>query len=97
MTASRFGPLMTVAISFFLAELGDKTMLATVTIASQQRSFVAVWIGSSLGMVIADGLAIIVGKMLGRKLPEKGIKFGAALIFFASGIYTLVEALMHRQ
>jgi len=97
LTASRFGPLMTVAISFFLAELGDKTMLATVTIASQQRSFIGVWIGSSLGMVIADGLAIVVGKILGRKLPEKEIKFGAALIFFASGLYTLIEAFMHRQ
>lgn len=93
---TRFGPLLTVGITFFLAELGDKTMLATITIASQQQSFIGVWIGSTLGMVIADGLAIIVGKVLGKKLPEKLIKFGAALIFILSGVFTLAEAWAHR-
>jgi len=51
-----------VAIAFFLAELGDKTMLATVTIAGQQQDFAGVWLGSTIGMVVADGLAIIVGQ-----------------------------------
>lgn len=60
----RFGPLLTVATTFFLAELGDKTMLMTITIASQYQSFVPVWLGSSVGMVAADGLAIIVGKVM---------------------------------
>lgn len=87
----RFGPLLTVAIAFFLAELGDKTMLATVTIASQQQDFVGVWIGSTVGMVIADGLAIIVGKVLGKQLPEKTIKYGAAAIFIVTGVVTLAE------
>lgn len=91
----RIGPLMTVATTFFLAELGDKTMLATVTIASQQKSFVEVWLGSTLGMVIADGLAIIAGKVLGKRLPERLIKYGAALIFIASGLFTLWEAFKH--
>jgi putative Ca2+/H+ antiporter (TMEM165/GDT1 family) len=93
---NRFGPLLTVAVTFFLAELGDKTMLATITIASQQRNFVGVWLGSTVGMVIADGLAIIVGKVLGKRLPEKIIKYGAALIFVASGVFTIVEAFIHR-
>lgn len=93
---SRFGPLLTVGVTFFIAELGDKTMLATVTIASQQQSFVGVWLGSTLGMVLADGLAIIVGKVIGKQLPEKLIKYGAALIFLASGVYTLVEAFRHQ-
>ena len=88
----KFGPFLTVAVTFFLAELGDKTMLATVTIASQQDSFVGVWIGSTLGMVVADGIAIVVGKILGKKLPEKLIKYGAAGIFVVSGVYTLVGA-----
>src|SRR5262249_3392118 len=66
----RVGPMLTVATTFFLAELGDKTMLATVTIASQQHDFVGVWLGSTVGMVIADGLAILLGKVLGRQLPE---------------------------
>jgi putative Ca2+/H+ antiporter (TMEM165/GDT1 family) len=89
---SRFGPFLTVAIAFFVAELGDKTMLMTITIASQQQSFIAVWLGSSLGMVLADGIAIAVGKLLGQNLPERVIKYGAAVIFFASGLYTIFEA-----
>ncbi|MDQ2870766.1 MAG: TMEM165/GDT1 family protein [Acidobacteriota bacterium] len=92
----RFGPFLTVATTFFLAELGDKTMLATVTIASQQSSFLGVWLGSSLGMVLADGLAIIVGQVMGKRLPHKLIQYGAALIFLASGVFTLVQAFRHR-
>jgi len=88
----RFGPLMTVGTTFFLAELGDKTMLMTVTLASQHHSFVPVWIGSSLGMVVADGLAIIVGKVLGARLPEKLIKYGAAAVFLITGVVTLIGA-----
>ena len=89
---SRFGPLLTVGIAFFLAELGDKTMLMTITIASQQQSFVAVWLGSTVGMVLADGIAIVVGKVLGKQLPEKLVKYGAAVVFFVSGVYTIYEA-----
>jgi len=92
----RFGPLMTVAVTFFLAELGDKTMLATVTIASQQRNFVGVWLGSTLGMVVADGLAIIIGKVMGKRLPKRLIKYGAAVVFLGSGVFTLIEAFRAR-
>src|SRR6267143_3550042 len=72
---ARFGPLLTVGITFFLAELGDKTMLTTMTLASQYPSFLGVWLGSTLGMVVADGLAILVGKLLGKRLPERLIKY----------------------
>jgi putative Ca2+/H+ antiporter (TMEM165/GDT1 family) len=89
-----FGPLMTVAVTFFLAELGDKTMLATVTIASQQQSFIPVWLGSTVGMVIADGLAVVVGMVLGKRLPERIIQIGAAIIFIGSGVFTLVEVFL---
>ncbi|MEO8605528.1 MAG: TMEM165/GDT1 family protein [bacterium] len=90
----RFGPLLTVAVAFFLAELGDKTMLMTVTIASQQNSFIRVWLGSTLGMVVADGLAIVVGRVLGAKLPERMIKYGAAAVFLLTGVATLAKALL---
>ena len=66
-------------------------MLATVTIAGQQQSFVGVWLGSTLGMVLADGIAIVVGKALGRRLPERPIKYGAALVFIVSGMVTLAQ------
>jgi len=87
-----FGPFLTVATTFFLAELGDKTMLMTITIASQEKSFVAVWLGSTVGMVLADGIAIIVGMVMGNNLPEKLIKYGATAVFIISGLYTLYQA-----
>jgi len=89
---SVFGPLLTVALTFFIAELGDKTMLATITIASEQNDFYGVWIGSTIGMVLADGLAIIAGKVMGKNLPETLIKYVGAAIFLISGIVTLWEA-----
>ena len=90
--ASRFGPFLTVAIAFFLAELGDKTMLVTITVASEQKDFVPVWLGSTIGMVIADGLAIVIGLVMGKKLPEKAIRYGSTAIFLVSGLFTLYQA-----
>jgi len=73
-----------VSIAFFLAELGDKTMLATITLATTEGWF-GTWVGSTLGMVAADALAIAFGAVLGRKLPEKAVRIGAAVLFFAFG------------
>ena len=84
-----WGPFFTVAVTFFLAELGDKTMLATVAIASQERSFIGVWLGSTVGMVTADGLAVVVGHGLGKRLPEKMIQRVAAALFFISGLWLM--------
>ena len=89
----RFGPFLTVAVTFFIAELGDKTMLTTITIASQQQSFIGVWLGSTLGMVVADGLAIIVGKVMGKRIPERAVKIIAAMVFFAAGLWTIAAAI----
>ena len=83
-------PFLIVTITFFLAELGDKTMLGTVTLAASYP-WVPVWIGSTLGMVLSDGLAIWVGHALGKKLPEQAIKIGAASIFFVFGFYYVVK------
>lgn len=77
---------------FFLAELGDKTMLATITLATSEGLF-GVWLGSTLGMVAADALAILVGRQLGARLPERTIKIGAAIAFFAFAAILLIEAL----
>ena len=81
-----------VAIAFFLAELGDKTMLATVTLATTEGWF-GTWLGSTLGMVAADALAIGVGALLGKALPEKVIRIGAAVLFFVFGAWLLVEGI----
>jgi putative Ca2+/H+ antiporter (TMEM165/GDT1 family) len=89
----KFGPVVTVALAFFLAELGDKTQLATVSLAAEYRSFLGVWAGSTAGMVFADGLAIILGVIAGKKLPEKVIKYISASIFVIFGFFILLEAL----
>ncbi len=84
--------LLSVGTVFFLAELGDKTMLATVTLATRE-GVVGTWLGSTLGMVAADALAIVVGRVLGSRLPERAIKIGAAAAFFVFAALLGVEAL----
>lgn len=83
-------PFWLVASTFFLAELGDKTMLSTVTLAAT-HPVVPVWIGSTVGMVLSDGLAIIVGQVLGKRLPERAIQVGASCIFFGFGVWSMVQ------
>lgn len=88
-TGSAFLAVMS---AFFLAELGDKTMLATVTLAAE-HDWVGVWIGSTVGMVAADALAIVVGALLGKHLPEAVVRIGAAVLFFAFGAWLLLDGL----
>ena len=84
--------LITVGVAFFLAELGDKTMLATITLATK-NGLVGTWIGSTLGMVAADALAIIVGQQMGARLPARVIKIGAAVTFVIFGVLLIFEGL----
>ncbi len=84
--------LLAVSAAFFLAELGDKTMLATITLAVREDWF-GTWIGSTVGMVAADALAIVVGALLGRHLPERLIRYGAAVAFAVFGVLLIVEGL----
>lgn len=86
-TASAF---WAVGGAFFLAELGDKTMLATITLATQHGWF-GTWLGSTIGMVAADALAILVGRLLGKHLPDRVIKYGAAALFAIFGVWLIVE------
>jgi Ca2+/H+ antiporter, TMEM165/GDT1 family len=85
--------ILAVGGAFFMAELGDKTMLATITLATE-HGWVGTWIGSTAGMVAADALAILVGRLLGRHLPEKIIKYGAAVLFAIFGIWLIAEAII---
>lgn len=84
--------LLAVGVAFFLAELGDKTMLATITLAVREDWF-GTWVGSTVGMVAADALAIGVGALLGRNLPEKVITYGAASAFALFGAVLIAQGL----
>ncbi len=81
-------PFWLVFSTFFIAELGDKTMLSAFSLATTYP-FMAVWIGSTFGMVLSDGLAIVVGKALGKRLPENMLKIVAAVVFFVFGALSM--------
>jgi len=87
-----FGTFGVVGASFFVSELGDKTQLATVTLASDRPELVGVWLGSTLGMVAADALAIGVGIVAGQRLPQRTVAVGAAILFCGFGIAALAKA-----
>ncbi len=91
-----FSPFWTVAIAFFIAEMGDKTQLATVALAAKYQTVLPVWIGTTTGMMIADAVGIGVGIVLGKRIPERVVKWGAAAIFIFFGFYGLHENLPSR-
>ena len=84
--------LLTIGTAFFLAELGDKTMLATITLATREEA-IGTWLGSTAGMIAADGIAIAVGRWLGTRLPERMIRYVAAALFVLFGVLLIAEGL----
>jgi putative Ca2+/H+ antiporter (TMEM165/GDT1 family) len=82
--------LMAVVSSYALAELGDKTMLATMALASD-HNWAGVWVGATLAMVLADGLAIAAGALLHRRLPERLVRAVASLLFVLFGLWLLLD------
>lgn len=87
---SQGAAILAVGIAFFLAELGDKTMLATIALATQE-GWLGTWIGSTVGMVIADALAIVVGAVLGKHLPDRILRVGATVAFVAFGLLLIAD------
>jgi putative Ca2+/H+ antiporter (TMEM165/GDT1 family) len=83
--------LFAVISSFVLAELGDKTMLATVALASDHH-WAGVWIGATAGMVLADGVAIAIGVALHKQLPERFLHAMASLLFAVFGLWLLFDS-----
>ena len=84
--------IVAASAAFFLAELGDKTMLATITLASTE-GVLGVWIGSTVGMVAADALAILVGQQVAKRIPDKAIRYGSAASFVVFGALLVIEGL----
>jgi putative Ca2+/H+ antiporter (TMEM165/GDT1 family) len=89
---ARFGVFGTTLIAFFLAEMGDKTQIATVALAAQYHAVVAVVAGTTLGMMIANVPAVLLGDRIAEKMPVKLVHWIAAAIFAVLGIATLLGA-----
>ncbi len=85
----KFGPVVTVAIAFFLAEMGDKTQLMTIAISADSKFPLFILMGTTAGMLIADGIGILGGAWMCKHIPEKYIKWGAGIIFIFFGTLTL--------
>jgi putative Ca2+/H+ antiporter (TMEM165/GDT1 family) len=107
-SAGRSGasPFMTVAVAFFIAEMGDKTQLMTMTLAADQAArvggtdlaakmeqIVPVWMGTTVGMIVADAIGILVGIVLHRHIPTHAVKWVAATTFAFFGMLGLHESL----
>ena len=91
----KYSPFWTVAIAFFFAEMGDKTQLATMVLAAEFNTIIPVWLGTTAGMVVADAIGIGVGIVMGKRIPERVIKWVASGVFIAFGIFGLYESLAH--
>jgi len=90
--AGRFGVFGATVITFFLAEMGDKTQLATVAMSAHYGEPLKVVIGTTLGMLLADVPAVLVGDKLASRLPMKLVHSIAAAIFLVLGVATLLGA-----
>lgn len=87
---ARYGVFTTTVITFFLAEMGDKTQIATVALAAQYHALIAVVAGTTLGMMLANAPAVILGDRIAGKIPAKTVHPIAAAIFAVLGILTLL-------
>lgn len=85
----RGGAFVTTTVAFFLAEMGDKTQLATVALGARYDALAWVVLGTTLGMMIANVPAVIVGEALAHRIPMRTVRWIAAALFVAAGLATL--------
>jgi putative Ca2+/H+ antiporter (TMEM165/GDT1 family) len=88
--AGRWGVFGVTVVAFFLAEMGDKTQVATVMLAAKFDELAAVVVGTTLGMLIANVPVVFAGKLAADRIPFKAIRIVAAAIFAAIGAWVLV-------
>jgi putative Ca2+/H+ antiporter (TMEM165/GDT1 family) len=86
----RSGAFLTTLVAFFLAEIGDKTQIATIGLAARFEQFDAVVLGTTLGMMLANIPAVLIGDRMAGRLPVGAIRIVAALVFAALGLLTLL-------
>jgi len=88
--ATRWGIFGVTVVAFFLAEMGDKTQVATVVLAARFSSLLAVVLGTTLGMLLANVPVVLVGKAASAKIPFKAVRIAAAVLFAALGVYAII-------
>lgn len=86
---NKYGPVVTVALAFFLGELGDKTQLAALGLSVDSTYMFMVLLGTVTGMILTSALGIFIGLKLGKTIPEDKLKLSAFLIFIFFGIQKL--------
>jgi putative Ca2+/H+ antiporter (TMEM165/GDT1 family) len=94
---SKYGAVMTVAIAFFIAELGDKTQLATIALATRfPETPAAILMGTTTGMLIADSIGIWAGVVACRRIPERTVKLISAAAFIVFGLIGLYQVAVNK-
>lgn len=88
---SQFGVLLTTIIAFFLAEMGDKTQLATIALGARYPDTLIVTIGTTLGMLASNAMAIFLGYKLLERIPMKWVRAFASFLFLLFGILILLS------
>lgn len=88
-----FSPFWTVFIAFFIAEMGDKTQLATIALAAKYKSVLTVLLASTAGMMVSNIIGIVVGVVMGKKIPEKTVKLISGIIFILFGYIGIYASL----
>jgi len=88
--ASRWGVFGMTAVAFFLAEIGDKTQVATMVLAARFDALLAVILGTTLGMLIADVPVVLIGKAASRRIPFKALRVASAIVFAVLGVLALL-------
>ncbi len=89
--ASRYGAFATTLVMFFLAEMGDKTQLATIALGAKYASLAAVAAGTTLGMMAANIPAVLIGGKLAERFPLSRMRFIAAALFALFGVLILLQ------
>ena len=91
--ASHMGVFLTTVVAFFIVEMGDKTQIATISLAARFHSIIPVVTGTTLGMMIANIPVVFLGERVMRIVPIRYVRITAALIFVALGVWTLAAAI----
>lgn len=89
----RFGAFLTTLVAFFLVEMGDKTQIATIALGARFQDVAAVAAGTTIGMMIANVPAVLLGNALIRRVPLKLMRILAALLFVAIGVWVFAQTL----